>query len=78
MLYQTEDGLVHLEWWSRDDETAAGPEFDEIVFPEEAEWVKVIGLNMFLTMQVHGCKAAVLMHLVRTAWHAARPQAHAL
>lgn len=39
-VLRTEDGLVHLEWWSRDDETAAGPEFDEIVFPEEAEWVK--------------------------------------
>lgn len=47
---QTEDGLVHLEWWSRDDETAAGPEFDEIVFPEEAEWVKVIKLDMQLAL----------------------------
>lgn len=38
---QTEDGLVHIQWWSREVENAAEPEFDEIVFPEEAEWVKV-------------------------------------
>jgi hypothetical protein len=51
---------VHLEWWSRDDETAAGPEFDEIVFPEEAEWVKVIKLDMQLTLaSAWWCKAAV-------------------
>lgn len=42
-LLQTEDGLTHLEWHSREDDSAAaaGPEFDEIVFPDEAEWVKV-------------------------------------
>lgn len=41
LVAQTEDGLVHLEWWSREDENAAGPEFDSIIFPEEAEWTKV-------------------------------------
>lgn len=39
-VLRTEDGLVHLEWWSREEGTPAGPEFDEIVFPDEAEWVK--------------------------------------
>lgn len=38
---QTEDGLLHLEWWSREDDSAAVPEFDEIVFPDEAEFQKV-------------------------------------
>jgi hypothetical protein len=38
---QTEDGLVHMEWWSREEDNPAGPEVDEIVFPDEAEWVKV-------------------------------------
>jgi hypothetical protein len=30
-----------MEWWSREEDNPAGPELDEIVFPEEAEWVKV-------------------------------------
>ncbi len=38
--------MVHLEWWSREDETAAGAEFDEIVFPDEAEWVKVKAMQL--------------------------------
>lgn len=32
---------MHIEWWSREEDNPSGPEFDEIVFPEEAEWVKV-------------------------------------
>jgi hypothetical protein len=42
---------VHLEWWSREDENAAGPEFDSIIFPEEAEWMKVRSRGPHRTQQ---------------------------
>jgi hypothetical protein len=35
-VLRTEDGLLHVEWWSREEASPAGPEFDEIVFPDEA------------------------------------------
>jgi hypothetical protein len=38
---QTEDGLLHVEWWSREEANPAGPEFDEIVFPDEATFEQV-------------------------------------
>lgn len=40
---QTEDGLVHIEWYERKDntDTAEAPEYDEIVFPDEANFEKV-------------------------------------
>ncbi|WIA41801.1 hypothetical protein OEZ86_009133 [Tetradesmus obliquus] len=40
-VIRTEDGLLHLEWWERKDSgNADAPEYDEIVFPDEAVFEK--------------------------------------
>lgn len=40
-VIKTEDGLLHLEWWERKDSgNADAPEYDEIVFPDEAVFEK--------------------------------------
>eukprot|EP00879_Flechtneria_rotunda_P009097 GHRR01009524.1.p2 GENE.GHRR01009524.1~~GHRR01009524.1.p2 ORF type:complete len:343 (+),score=129.10 GHRR01009524.1:333-1361(+) len=40
-VIKTEDGLTHVEWYGRrDDESTATPEYDEIVFPDEAHFEK--------------------------------------
>jgi hypothetical protein len=38
---QTEDGLTHIEWYQRS-ETAALPEDDIVVFPQEATFAQVV------------------------------------
>lgn len=38
---QTEDGLLHVQFWSREVDSPSEPEFDEIVFPEEAVFEQV-------------------------------------
>lgn len=41
MHAQTEDGLVHVEWFERKDGATEAAEYDEIVFPEEATFEAV-------------------------------------
>eukprot|EP00775_Hariotina_reticulata_P004635 gene4635-4888_t len=40
-VIRTEDGLVHIEWYERkEDDSTETPEYDEIVFPDEAVYEK--------------------------------------
>jgi hypothetical protein len=49
---QTEDGLVHIEWYERkQDDSTETPEYDEIVFPDEAVYEKVRSADFAATYQ---------------------------
>lgn len=57
---QTEDGLVHVEWFERKDNDATeAAEYDEIVFPDEAafEAVRVVGRRRRLQQRSQRCSS---------------------